>query len=289
MLLIIHAGLHKTASTYLQNVLRLNRAALRAGGIYYELDAMLPANHGTAWMALLGDHRHAEAHVRQAVLAECRAMILSSEDFEGLIFDPARAAALETLVRGAGATQIEWHFCLRDPGDYLESMYAQLSRHNFVDYASMAMLTLRDGRFRLDRNAKSYPRAWEFCFDHGTHLRAFAKGVSGSVVVHDFADADPFPAHGVLERLGALNLITTLPGPGARNPREPAGAIAANLLTRIDELVASSGLTPGLVAALKSAANVSPALQKETAAAVSAKFRPGMEALLAAKVLKGGT
>jgi hypothetical protein len=89
MRLTIHAGTHKTASTFLQHVLVLNQKLLAQHGIYTQPDAMMTGNHGTAWMTLLEDYRHVEAHVREAVRHGRGAALLSSEDFETLIFDPA--------------------------------------------------------------------------------------------------------------------------------------------------------------------------------------------------------
>ena len=281
MLLVLHGGLHKTASTYFQNLLLLNRADLRVRRVYVEPDTLLPANHGTAWMALQDDFRHVEAHVRQAIRFGCESMILSSEDFEGLIFAPARAAALEAMVRAAGATEIEWHFCLRDPGEAFASMYAELSRHQYVDFLAMSVIALRDGKVRLDRPAKRLPRHWELCFDYARYLTPFAQQISGSLRLHDFQDRDPYPGHRMLEAVTGADFVPTLPGASARNSRPEDAEVGANLVAQLDQIAADAGLPDQVREAWLAHSSVSPEIQRACEATISRKFAPGMEALFA--------
>ena len=66
MKLIIHPGLHKTGSTYLQHVLNSNHAQLAARGGWYQQQAGYPAHHFAAWRMLLGDPKPLEEMVREA-------------------------------------------------------------------------------------------------------------------------------------------------------------------------------------------------------------------------------
>lgn len=281
MLLVIHAGLHKSASTYLQHVLFLNRELLAAQNVYFEPDAMMRASHGTAWMTLLDNFKHVEAHVVQAQKWGREAAILSSEDFETMIFDPRRACEIEATVRAAGVDQIEWHFCLRDPGDYFASMYSELSKHTFGDYLALLAEVLRDGHLRVAREAKRYPLYWDFCFDYETHLTTFAQAISGKVVVHDFRDNAPYPAHGVIERLVGSEVQLQLPGSGSRNHRLAPAQVEANFAARLDAIGQESGLPARTTEALKDYLHFPAELQDDCHEAISAKFAPGMERLLA--------
>jgi hypothetical protein len=275
--LILHAGMHKTASTFLQHVLVLNRDLLAARGVYVAPDAKLTANHGTAWMTLRDDFRHLAAHVAEAVRARRATALLSSEDFETLVFDHRRALAAEAAARDAGADAIEWHFCLRDPGAYFASMYAQLSRLAFVSFTDWAALALRDGHIRVPREAGRLPAWWEFCFDNETNLRAYAEAIGGTVVVHDFRDQTPFPGHGIVANAAGQGLGLAQPGRSSRNLRVPADEVAANYAAHLRGILGTDASVEDLAATL---AVPAPA-QAEIAAAVSRKFAPGMERLLA--------
>jgi hypothetical protein len=285
--LLIHAGTHKTASTFFQHVLVLNREALAAHGVYVAPDAKLTANHGTAWMALRDDFRHVAAHVAEARRLGRTSALLSSEDFETLVFDQRRARAVEDAAREAGATTVEWHFCLRDPGEYFSSMYAQLSRLAFVTFAEWAALALRDGRVRVPREAGRLPAYWDFCFDYETHLMAFARAIDGRVVVHDFRDRTPFPAHGIIEAAGAGGTSAlSLPGRSSRNVRADASEVPASYAGTLDAILAGAGVEDAARAAVAATLPVGESAQAAVAAAASRKFAPGMERLLAERVLK---
>src|SRR5262245_46606924 len=112
----------------------MNRGALQSKNIYFEPEREMNANHSTSWAALEDNFVGIREHLRFATTRRCPTAILTSEDFETFLLEPRRAQALEAAARQSGATQIEWHVCLRDPGDYFASLYAELSRHVFVDY-----------------------------------------------------------------------------------------------------------------------------------------------------------
>lgn len=280
MLLVIHAGPHKSASTYLQHVLCLNRELLAEQGVYFQPDTGMTANHATAWMALLDNFRHVEAHIWQARRLEQDRAILSSEDFETLIFEAHRSRQIEAAAAWAGVTEIEWHFCLRDPGDYFASMYAELSKASLSDYFSLAMGALRDGRMHVAREANLLPVHWDFCLDYETHLTRFARAVSGKVVVHDFRDQTPFPGHGVIDRLIGPAVLQ-LPSDAARNRRLPPAEVEANLVAMFEAVAKDAGLAAPLTERLGTHLSVPEDIQLACREAISRKYAPGMERLLA--------
>jgi hypothetical protein len=285
MHLVIHAGTHKTASTFLQHVLILNQQLLAGEGIYTQADAMMTGNHGTAWVTLLEDYRHVEAHVREAIRQGRRTALLSSEDFETLIFDSRRARLVEQAALSAGATSIEWTFCLRDPGDYFVSIMAQLSKLVFVDYLGAFATTLRDGRFRAVRERKRYPLYWDFCFDYETHLAAFAKAVEGTLTVHDFRNAAPFPGHGIIGALGVDPSQLALPGDKSRNARLSPPEAEANRIERLQQILAPAELDEATIEAFSDYLRVPPELEARARDAIHRQFAAGMERLLANKVV----
>lgn len=241
MLLIIHAGLHKTASTFLQALLVRNADQLREADVWFAPDRGMFANHSTAWHACRGNPVGVREHVKLAMSRKSRVMILTSEDFEMAIFDHRFARLVEQTAYSEGAASIEWHFCLRDPGDYFASQYSQLSIHGFVDFAQMFVSVMRDGHFRVDNDARHYPTLWDHCFDYETHILAFARAIRGLVRVHDFRDSDPFPGHGIVDLAVGRRLSYMLPlGEAARNRRLPPVEVEARFRTFFE--VAAEGL-----------------------------------------------
>lgn len=281
MLLVIHAGLHKSASTFLQHVLCLNRDLLTSRDVYFEPDKLMQGSHGTAWMTLRDNFRHIEAHLWQARRLGRDKAILSSEDFETLIFDFRRAQEVERAARSAGVTEIEWHFCLRDPGDYFASQYAELSKSSFTDYLTLLMGALRDGRMHVAREARQLPVYWDFCFDYETYLTTFAGAISGKVVLHDFRDKTPFPGHGVIDRLIGPEPSLKLPGPDAHNVRLSSAEVEANFAAMLGTIAEGAGLPAEVTKTLETYLGVPTDVQEAGRLAVSRKYAPGMERLLA--------
>jgi len=278
--LVVHAGTHKTASTYFQHVLVLNERQLAERGIYTRPDAKMTGNHGTAWMTLLEDYRHVAAHVQEAARMNLKAALLSSEDFETLIFDPRRARLVEESAREAGATSIEWAFCLRAPGAYFSSLAAQLSKMAFVDYVGALGTALRDGRVRVFREARRYPLYWDFCFDYERHLSAFAAAVAGKVSFHDFDDREPFPAHRILANLGVDPRSLEIPGSASRNQRLEPEVAEDNRVAVLSGILEAAGVSGSAVASFGDYMRVPAELQDEAAAALDRRFGDGLRRLL---------
>jgi len=281
MLLIIHGGLHKTATTYLQAVLNRNGRKLRDAGVYFEPDGRMLGNHSTATHALQGNFVGIQEHAALARSRGLDTMILSSENFETLIFEHHAARSVEGAAREAGIRDIEWHFCLRDPGEYFASQFAQLSQHGFVEFVSMFLTVLRDGALRVPNDAAHDPPYWHHCFDYQTHLAAFAGAVSGKIVFHDFRDSRPFPGHGILDRAVGESLTYDLPvKDGPVNQRLPDGRVETNFASRLREVADLALLSPETRTFMESRIHVPREVREDCAKAVSERFSKGMERLL---------
>ncbi len=288
MLLVIHAGLHKTASTYFQHVLLRNREALLRAGLYVQPEANLGANHSTAWAARIGDFTGIREHMKLAMATGRKRMILSSEDFESLIFTPGNARGVEQAARAGGATEIEWHFCLRDPGAYFASQYAQLARHTFVDFLAMYESVMREGRFDVASEERRHPDEWSHCFDYTTHLGELSHHLGGTLVFHDFRDSQPFPGHAILDRLTGASVPLALPEDKLRNSRNSADSVEAEYRARLNRVLDVEGISEATRNSLIGRAKLPPGVLAELSAAVSRRYAPGMERLLAQKQMKGG-
>lgn len=133
MRLLVHMGLHKTGSTYLQHILNDNHEALKARGIYYSPQEGYPAHHHAAWAMLGNDMMPLIRMVADARSARCDTLILSSEDLEGLLLNPGLARSIAKAAEDLRIDHLSWHICLREPGAYFESLFAQLQHHVYAD------------------------------------------------------------------------------------------------------------------------------------------------------------
>ena len=241
MRLLVHMGLHKTGSTYLQHVLNGNHQALLATGVYYEEQPGYPAHHFAAWDLLRGDPTRLVQMIEAAQQSGCHTTIFSSEDLEGLLFDENAAALLEEAASAAGAQSVEWHMCVRDTGAYFSSLHSQLQHHVYADPVAMLCEVLRDGVVMIldpSRGQEGTP-FWCYCFDHFRYISAFAGRTAHPVLLHDFRDAQPFPGWGVVDAAGGMGAIRALPGADARNSRLSDAAVLEGYCEQVLRLLDS--------------------------------------------------
>jgi hypothetical protein len=279
MRLIVHLGFHKTASTYLQHLLNGNARALTARGIWYDRQKFYPAHHQAAWALLAGDAMPLELMLRTARLSNCHTVILSSEDLEAIPFNPDIMATIEATAAALGVTELEWHIVVREPGAYFASLHAQLQHHVYADTLVMLREVLKKGMVFIPEPLAGEPGApyWFYCFDHHGYIAAFAARTAHRVVVHDYADADPYPGWRMIDRLGALDAIVKLPDAEGENRRMGADAVAAGYRARIADAIGADP-SPAFEALL--AANL--AAVPEAAAIVGARFGDSYRAAVTA-------
>src|SRR3546814_4104654 len=121
MRLIIHLGFHKTASTFLQQLLAANLDGLAARGFWYDPEGVCGAHHPIANPLLAGDPAPFAAMIERGRAASCHTILFSSENLEALPFVPEITALTEAAAAEAGIKTIEWHAVLREPGAYFRS------------------------------------------------------------------------------------------------------------------------------------------------------------------------
>jgi len=238
MKLIIHPGLHKTGSTYLQHVLNDNHSQLAARGVWYQPQQGYPAHHEAVWRVLVGDEQPLIAMIEEARAADCHTVILSSEDLEGALYDDRPLHAIDDAANQTDLRDIEWHVVLRDPGAAFASLFAQLQHHVYADAFQLFYDAMRRGFVHM---AAPMPNTgtpyWYYSFDHLTDLGRLQERAGASVVAHDFGTKAAFPGAGMLERLGVLEAIEILPGSEARNARPSRDDIIRGYVTRVSEAV----------------------------------------------------
>jgi hypothetical protein len=242
MKLIVHIGLHKTASTFLQHLMNDNHLAMRQRGVWYAPQEFYPAHHHAAWRLLVGDTAPLAQMIAEARAADCHTVILSSEDLEGAIYDPRPHTAIAKAAFDGGMDIVQWHVVLRDPGAYFSSLHAQLAHHIYADSLALFHDVMRRGYVHIaDPAPGDGTPYWYFCFDQMRDLSRFADTLATAgphqLIAHDYADGKPFPGWRMLAEAGVLDAIKCLPGDDARNIRMPLDAVAQGYVQQILALI----------------------------------------------------
>lgn len=274
MRLIVHLGFHKTASTYLQHLMNRHHAMLRDRGIWYEPQPGYPAHHFAAWDVLMGDASRLTKMIEAGRAHGCSRVIFSSEDLEAIVYNASCVELIESSAAAAGIEEIEWHVTLREPGAYFASLHAQLQYHVYADAVVMFTEVLRRGNlFIADPSPGELATPyWCYCFDHHAHLREFSATTRFPIVVHDYADDQPYPGWRILARLGAMDVISTLSDDEARNRRLPADAVAEGYRQRIIDALGGVEIDEMLATQIDSAIRANLDAVPILSAAVSKKF-----------------
>lgn len=143
--IILHLGLHKTATTALQSFFDRQARALAAAGAYY-----VPLKHMRSDVTPLLTSLDDGKRVRLALLVEGidkRTVLLSDENILGSPGDITRGALypfarnrLETFCDEHREAQITLFITLREPQAFLASLYCEYLRHktfvSFADYVA---------------------------------------------------------------------------------------------------------------------------------------------------------
>jgi len=128
---LVHLGLNKCGSTYLQNALDLARSDLTAAGVWYPVEAGPPAQYALSKRYGFGPEapeiapRDAAAMVAEARCAGCDALILSSEYLS--LYRPKAARALHRDLRAAGA-DVHYLMYSREVLGWVRSLFNQYVR-----------------------------------------------------------------------------------------------------------------------------------------------------------------
>lgn len=283
MRLMVHLGFHKTASTFFQNLLNDHHGPLRERGIYYQHQPDYPAHRATAWALMRGETGPLETMLADARDGGCHTVFLSAEDLEAAICTPLPARALERAAARGGVGEIEWHLTVREPGAYFASLFAQLQHHCYADALSLFYEVMRKGYvFMHDPEPALDLPYWYYCFDYHRLIGAFAAATPHPVIVHDYADDEPYPNWRMADRMGVLELLSVLPREERRNRRLDERAVLRGYRDRLAEVL--PGWADYLVAgpAIEAALQASGAAIDDYAAMVGRRYGPSWRAALEA-------
>lgn len=283
---VIHMGLHKTGSTYIQYFAALNAKGLLSRGVYFGSILGYPAHHSLAGDVLTGDFSSVERATITARRLGAHTLLISSEDLESLLFKPALAARLVDNLRDHDVTETAFVFYLRRPDETFWSAYAECSRHAYVNSRIMFERVMASGHFVLNRprggDGQSVPAAWHFSFDHERHVsrfrRHFADDASVEVRFYDFNAFKDYPGDEMFDHMGVADILTSTPPEWAKNKRLDDDIVLENQVKILKaHLAPISGTCIRNFIREKRA--VDPKERQAMSQALNARFRPGLERL----------
>lgn len=199
MKLVIHAGLHKTATSTFQKICRLNEDLLLRGDVMYPRFKEEDQHSFLMWRIQNGDDQSLKDLLRDAKqqVPEHGTVLLSGEDFENCIIEIDIALRVEEMATELGFDAIEWVFVTRNPFEYLNSSYAENCKHDItINYELMATAILREGFITLaSANFRRHS-----VFDYARFFERFQSSVSGGLRRLDYRDfCDGFPGRSFLQ------------------------------------------------------------------------------------------
>ncbi len=238
----MHIGLHKTGSTFMQSIASRNQMRLIASDLYFRRQTGYPAHHDQAWRLLRGDFSGVDKMVQEATVTGARDLLISSEDLESLLFRPDLAAALAARLREAGYDHVAFAMFLRNPAESFWSLYAEISKHIYIDPIAMFCDAMRLGYVYVERPSSIYvkPPYWYFSFDHEQNVARFHEAMSAtaganrySLRLYDFHEDDGFLGRRFFADLGVLGAISQMPSRADRNERQGAATVQANYVGHV--------------------------------------------------------
>lgn len=234
--IMIHLGAHKTATTYIQGILKKNVSALLEQGILYiPLDEMRRKGLTKAIIELSRSSRKNGTLIglRQEILdgfdmkllEKCHTVVISEENLSAGPWDflqglgyASLGSKLESLRNELGPN-LHLFFCIRDYPSFLASIYVEILRHH--PYCSF-------GEF-LSGLYEEAPNLWSDVYRQLTELFG-----SDSVTFWDFEDT-------VLHAQPVLSMLTGATGKFAIDP----SPVRESLSQRAIEFIRDFSKLPG--------------------------------------------
>lgn len=162
--LVLHIGLHKTATTYLQNALAVGREQLLECGVLYPRSGEVTeerestregAQSGQAQFTVAGDHRDLIASLAREVHDSTRTVVVSSEDFT---LPRASRTPEQFLEMFDAFGRVEVVLVLRRQDRWIESWYKQrVDQYRAFETRSFGQFLAEEGPRVLDFHARFSP------------------------------------------------------------------------------------------------------------------------------------
>ncbi len=234
MRLVLHIGLHKTASTAFQTMCGENAQRLCSASVFWRKKEGYPAHHDEAWSLLRDETGVVADYVAEARAEGCRTAILSSEELDYVLHVPQKARAIEAQALAAGVTDIVWAMALRRPSEAFRSHVSELTKHGIhLDPLQGFLEIMRSGglHFTGRHDGGSQFWNWFFTFDYARYVTRLRDAVSGQVLAYDYHSEGRLPGLPVLRAAapGDDALLADLSAPGRVNARLSDEVIRENL------------------------------------------------------------
>jgi len=210
MKLMIHAGLHKTATTTFQAICNRYADDMLAENVCFPRVEQRGGHNWTIWELTRGNPRPCEAWMRECSsrVGKDGIAILSAEDLENCLIDVRTAQRLEDIALRNGATKIEWFFVRRESQACIESTYAEMSKHGAsFDFGQFAAAAENLGYTCCPSTTYNFL----FFMKPERYIDDFRTCVRGGVTLVDFElFRDPFPGHVLLSPCLSTSLVETM-------------------------------------------------------------------------------
>lgn len=202
MKLLIHIGTHKTATSSFQNLCVDQKKLLISNGLNYPNYKNWGQHSRAAWIAQKNNFRELKLFLasihEDSFNLNCELTLISGEDFENFLIDTHLAKEFMHTAMEVGFKEIEWIVVHRDPFDYLQSIYSEMSKYNSVlDYVTMGKLILDCGYVSVSTPHYNY----HFVFKIIKFAEIFKKNVSKNLIVVPFRQfIEDFPGKVILSK-----------------------------------------------------------------------------------------
>jgi len=281
----LHAGLHKTGSTFIQAMLSQEQARLAGAGVYFRRpEGPIEGNYPEAWALQQGDLGPLLAYARTGFESGASRVLLSAEDLSSLLVRPGLGVELVQAARRDCNASVALAVYLRRPSAQFWSIVGQLAGHGYYDPFQLLAEALRDGFVRIAEPAPRdfFAPEWLFLLDHGRHLSRFRRRVPGAPLhLFDF-DSEAYPGAGLFAALGIDPSVPAAPPPRARNAGVDAEAMPAIMLERLRDTLPDDPAAATVEAAAAARSAVSARVREAMSAVIDARFAAGSRSLLEA-------
>ncbi len=210
----VHVGLHKTASTYIQNFLNLNSQLFLTENILIPQNGRIAdksiLNHSNIIWDLINDHRYKKINgsfnnlISEIKLAN-QDILISSEDFEYLSSYPKKINYFETTLINLNYEIIYIGF-FRNEISHSLSLFATLRQYNKnINFLKFAIHILTNGFYKMNN--------WIFYFDLKKFLKTWKENSFFNVNIIDFSKHKQNIVNSFLKSINPnlLKLSWTLP------------------------------------------------------------------------------
>jgi len=202
---VIHAGLHKTATTSFQKCCSGLHEELIKQGIYY------PPNNSTNHNSLINNQSlnwvPAVVEAARSNAGSDGCLLLSAENLESH-FQQDLPERMEAALFGSGVKRMDWVLCFRRPFETYSSLYGQLSlsRNNrgarsILEFGATGHLIAAKHTLTLQNRAHNQ----QFHFNYPQLISDLRRRLSGNVLglnFKDFAQTDPVPGDLLVQGIG---------------------------------------------------------------------------------------